>query len=98
MALPNAGFGNNEDLAGEDSSNSNNNEFWNSIRNIEYGDYLDEDEENKLSKLKLNSILFAVFQVLLVLIFFRAIGSIDNTKFGYTYLKELSENVRSSLP
>ena len=61
MALPDPGMGNEEDLAGEDSSNSNNNEFWNSIRNIEYGDYLDEDEDNKMSKLKLNSILFAVF-------------------------------------
>lgn len=43
----------------------------------EYGDYLDEDQDNKMSKLKLNSILFAVFQTLLVLLFFRAIGAIN---------------------
>ena len=78
MALPRV----DENRDSEDSGN----DFWSSLTGGEYGDYLEEDNDNKMSKLKLNSILFAVFQILLVLIFFRAIGAIDKGKYGREHL------------
>jgi len=65
-------------------------EFWDNITNGgDYSDSNEEDVENSMNKLKLNSILFAVFQTLLVLIFVRAVNSIDHGRFGYEYLKKL---------
>lgn len=78
MALPG--------VDGEQNSEDSGNDFWNSIRGGEYGDYLEEDQDNKMSKDKLNSILFAVFQILLVLIFFRAISAIDKNIHGKEHL------------
>lgn len=79
-------------------SEESGNEFWSSLRAGEYGDYLEEDQDNKMSKLKLNSILFAVFQILLVLIFFRAIGAIDKTQHGKEHLQQLGEDLDTSIP
>lgn len=90
MALPRV----DDNRDSEDSGN----DFWSSLTGGEYGDYLDEDQDNKMSKLKLNSILFAVFQILLVLVFFRAIGAIDKYKFGREYLQKLGQRLNTTIP
>lgn len=91
MALPRVREGR---LDSEDSSY----DFWNSMRGGEYGDYMEEEQDSKMSKLRLNSILFAIFQVLLVLIFIRAIETIDKNKNGYEHLRELCQGINSSIP
>lgn len=90
MALPRV----DENRDSEESGN----DFWGSLTGGEYGDYLEEDQDNKMSKLKLNSILFAVFQILLVLIFFRAIGAIDKAEHGQEHLMQLGDDLDTSIP